>query len=92
MFTSELNQTGCLEGDILQLECSVYSENIDVLWLKNDIDIIQNEHLSISKVGKKHMMTIQFARISDSGQYGVKVGNVQKQLFVAVQGKLKSKC
>ncbi|CAC5410613.1 TTN [Mytilus coruscus] len=48
MFTSALEPVYCIEGDILQLKCTVYSEKIDVHWYKGDMEIKENETISIN--------------------------------------------
>lgn len=87
MFTSEFNQIHCIVGEKLQLKCSVYLENVNVEWFKNDKKIFENENISIENDGKYHFMTVQKAEMKDAGQYIIKAGNVQNQLAVTVKGK-----
>ncbi|CAG2185930.1 unnamed protein product [Mytilus edulis] len=85
MFTSEFNQINCIVGEKLQLKCSVYLENVNVEWFKNDKKIFENENISIENDGKYHFMTVQKAEMKDAGQYIIKAGNVQNQLAVTVK-------
>ncbi|CAG2241723.1 unnamed protein product, partial [Mytilus edulis] len=85
MFTSEFNQINCIVGENLQLKCSVYLENINVEWFRNNKKIFENENISIKNDGKYHFMSVQKAEMKDAGQYIVKAGNVQKQLTVTVK-------
>ncbi|XP_052090203.1 uncharacterized protein LOC127726788 [Mytilus californianus] len=85
IFTSEFNPISCIEGERLQLKCSVYSKDIFVKWMKDDMEIEQNENLSIYSDGKDHFLTVQQAKLSDSGEYVMTAGNVQKQQTVTVK-------
>lgn len=87
MFTSDFNQINCIVGGKLQLKCSVYLENINVEWFKNDKKVSENENISIKNDGKDHFMSVQQAEMMDAGQYIVIAGNVQKQITVTVKGK-----
>lgn len=86
MFTSELNPIKCIEGETLQLKCSVYSEDVLLEWFKGDVRINENENLLIESYGMHHCMTIQPAKLSDDGQYNIVARNVRKQVTVNVQG------
>lgn len=86
MFTSEFNPIKCIEGEMLQLKCSVYSDDINVEWFKDDAKIKQNESISIEIDGKDHFMKVKNAKLSDAGQYVMVAGNVQKQLTVTIEG------
>lgn len=86
MFTSEFNEMICIVGEKLKLKCSVYFENINVEWFKNDTKIVQNEKISIKSDGKDHFMSVQQADMMDAGQYIVIAGNVQKQITVTIKG------
>ncbi|VDI69307.1 Hypothetical predicted protein [Mytilus galloprovincialis] len=85
MFTSEFNHIKCIEGEMLQLNCSVYSEDIIVEWSKDDAKIKQNKNISIEIDGKNHYMTVKNAQLSDAGQYVMVAGNVRKQRTVTVE-------
>ncbi|CAG2213571.1 unnamed protein product [Mytilus edulis] len=95
MFTSSFDQIYCIEGEELQLKCSVYSASIQVDWFKDNSNrkkadkIERNESISIDHNGKDHVLTIQNTKITDSGQYIVIAGNVRKQFPVTVNGNLK---
>ncbi|VDI72010.1 Hypothetical predicted protein [Mytilus galloprovincialis] len=90
MFTSSFDQIYCIEGEELQLKCSVYSASIQVDWFKDNSNrkkadkIERNESISIDHNGKDHVLTIQNTKITDSGQYIVIAGNVRKQFPVTV--------
>ncbi|VDH93208.1 Hypothetical predicted protein [Mytilus galloprovincialis] len=85
MYTSEFRPMKCIEGETLQLKCSVYSEDINIEWYKDDTKVKQNKNISIEIDGKDHCMTIQQAKLSDAGQYMVSAGNVEKQVTVTVE-------
>ncbi|CAC5399888.1 MYBPC1 [Mytilus coruscus] len=91
MFTSSFEQIYCIEGEKLLLKCSVYSDSIDVKWFKDNLKqykhekIERNKNISIDSDGKDHVMTIQNAKVTDSGQYIIIAGNVRKQLSVTVE-------
>ncbi|CAC5390652.1 unnamed protein product [Mytilus coruscus] len=89
MFTSEFDPVYCIEGGILQLKCTVYSETIDVHWFKGDMEIKENENMHIIWADKTHLITFKHAKVSDSGQYWIVAGKVQKQLEVTVQALFK---
>ncbi|CAG2236637.1 TTN [Mytilus edulis] len=84
MFTSEFNTIKCIEGEILQLKCSVYSEDINVELSKVDAKDKQIGNISMQVDGKDHSMTIQQAQLSDAGQYMMSAGNVQKPVTVTI--------
>ncbi|CAG2236638.1 TTN [Mytilus edulis] len=85
MFTSEFNTIKCIEGEILQFKCSMYSEDINVELSKVDAKDKQIGNISMQVDGKDHCMTIQQAQLSDAGQYMMSAGNVHKQVTVAVE-------
>ncbi|CAC5404652.1 unnamed protein product [Mytilus coruscus] len=85
MFTSEFNPINCIEGEKLQLKCSVYSEDIHVEWFKDHKKMEQNENISIGNDGMHHCMIFQHAKLSDAGQYFMVAGNVRKQLTVTIK-------
>ncbi|CAC5387918.1 unnamed protein product [Mytilus coruscus] len=89
MFTSEFEPVYCIEGGTLQLKCTVYSETIDVHWFKGDMEIKENENIHIIWADKTHLITFKHAKVSDSGQYCIVAGKVQKQLEVTVQALFK---
>lgn len=91
MFTSKFESIYCIEGEKLHLKCSVYSEEIDVQWLKNGIEIKENENVSITSAGTDHLVTFKYAKVSDIGRYTVVARNVPKHLTVTVQGNFKAK-
>lgn len=94
MFTSSFEQMYCIEGEMLQLTCSVYSESVDVEWFKDDSNpskndkIESNEHISLNRYGKDHVLTIKNAKMRDAGLYIIIAGNVRKLLSVTVEGNL----
>ncbi|CAC5364216.1 unnamed protein product [Mytilus coruscus] len=47
--------------------------------------IERNKNVYIDSDGKDHVMTIQNAKVTDSGQYIIIAGNVRKQLSVTVE-------
>ncbi|CAG2216048.1 OBSL1 [Mytilus edulis] len=85
MLCSDLNPILCIEGEKLQLKCSVYSDDIDVEWLKDEKKIEQNDNTLIENKGRYHCMTVQHAKLSDAGQYIIVAENVQKYITVTVQ-------
>ncbi|CAC5372593.1 TTN [Mytilus coruscus] len=91
MFTSSFEQIYCIEGEQLQLKCSVYSASTEVEWFKDNANqykqdkIERNKNISIDHNGKDHVLTIQNAKITDSGKYIIIAGNVRKQLPVIVK-------
>ncbi|CAC5381003.1 unnamed protein product [Mytilus coruscus] len=89
MFTSEFEPVYCIEGGTLQLKCTVYSETINVHWFKGDIEIKETENMHIIWADKTHLITFKHAKVSDSGQYWIVAGKVQKQLEVTVQALFK---
>ncbi|CAC5423659.1 unnamed protein product [Mytilus coruscus] len=89
MFTSDFDPIFCIEGDELQLKCSVYADNIGVKWLKNKTEIKENEHISIYWDGCNHLLTFKSAQMNDSGLYSIVAGSVQKQLSVTIQALFK---
>lgn len=88
MLFSDLNPRLCIEGEKLQLKCSVYSNDIDVEWLKDEKKIEQNDNTLIESEGRYHCMTVQHAKLSDAGQYIMVAENVQKHIPVTVQGNI----
>lgn len=91
MFTSDFDPIFCIEGEVLQLKCSVYADNIGVKWLKNKTEMKENEHISINWDGCNHLLTFKPALMNDSGIYSIVAGNVQKQFTVTMQGNRKRK-
>lgn len=95
MFTSSFEHIYCIEGEKLQLKCSVYSASIAVEWYKDNANqykqhkIERNKNISIDHKGKDHVLTIQNAKKTDSGKYIIIAGNVRKELPVIVKGNLK---
>lgn len=86
MFTSEFNLDSVIEGEMFELKCSVYSEDVDVKWLKNDIEIKQNGNISIEHSGRYHHLTVHSSKLNDSGQYTIVAGNAKKEITVHVKG------
>lgn len=93
MFTSSFEHIYCIEGEKLQLKCSVYSASIEVEWFKDHVNkqhkIERNTNISIDHDGKDHVLTFRNAKITDSGKYIIIAGNVRKELPVIVKGNLK---
>lgn len=88
MFTSGFKQKYCIEGEMLQLTCSVISHIFQVDWFKDNEKINQNNNIMINSDGMHHYLTIQQAKLSDAGQYILTAGNVSKQLTVIIKGNL----
>lgn len=89
MFTSTFDPICCDEGDDLELKCTVYSEKVRVKWFKSEIEIKESQNILIQWTENNHFITFKHAKVSDSGQYWIVAGNVQKQLTVNVKGNLK---
>lgn len=87
----------CIEGEMLELKCSVYADNICVEWFKNiskryGMDTIKtNNNILIDNEGKDHVLTIKNAKVTDSGKYTIIAGHDRQQLTVTVAGKQKQK-
>lgn len=93
MFTSMLNQIHCFEGEQLQIECAVYSDNIPVEWFKNysnrfqSVKIKANNNIIINRSGENHVLTIKNCKLCDAGLYTIQAGNVRKKTKVTIEGK-----
>lgn len=85
----------CIEGEMLELKCSVYADSICVEWFKNiskryGMDRIEtNNNILIDNEGKDHVLTIKNAKVTDSGKYTIIAGHDRQQLTVTVAGKQK---
>ncbi|CAG2234249.1 TTN [Mytilus edulis] len=86
-----LNQIHCFEGEQLQIECAVYSDNIPVEWFKNDSNrfqsskIKENNNIIINRSGENHVLTIKNCKLCDAGLYTIQAGNVRKKTKVTIE-------
>lgn len=51
------------------------SASQEVTWLKNDVEITQDQHFTLVEEGLKHCLVIYDVTDFDSGQYSVKVAD-----------------
>ncbi|CAG2239834.1 unnamed protein product [Mytilus edulis] len=86
MFTSKIDPQICIEGNKLELTCSVYTDNIEVQWYKEKEHLHECENMLINTNKNQHMLNIVKTTIADSGKYYVKAGNVQMEIQVIVKG------
>lgn len=86
MFTSKIDPQICIEGNKLELTCSVYTDNIEVQWYKEKEHLHECENMLINTNKNQHMLTIVKTTIADSRKYYVKAGNVQMEIQVIVKG------
>lgn len=87
VFTSKIEPQECIEGNTLQLVCSVYADNIEVKWYKEEHEI-QCQRCLITSSEHDRMLTIKNTTVGDSGMYHVKANNVQMKIPVTVKGML----
>ncbi|VDI72377.1 Hypothetical predicted protein [Mytilus galloprovincialis] len=85
MFTSKIDPLKSLEGNKLELVCSVYADDIVVQWYKENEQVHDCENMLIDTNKNQHRLTIKKAAIMDSGKYYVKAGNVQMEIPVIVK-------
>lgn len=86
MFISKIDPQICVEGDTIQMTCSVYADGIEVQWYKGEQVLTESKNLLIHSYKTKRMLTIKKATVNDSGNYFVKVGNVEMEIPVTVKG------
>ncbi|VDI65638.1 Hypothetical predicted protein [Mytilus galloprovincialis] len=92
MFTSKIDPQICIEGNTLQLMCSVYEENIEVEWYKKKPELQQLnecENMLIQKDKNQRILTIKKATVADSGKYRVKAGHVEMEIPVTVKDRFR---
>lgn len=87
MFTSKIHPDHCTEGDSIELSCSVYTDNIEVKWYKDDNEIHECTNISITSNGNHRMLTILETTVIDSGTYIVEAQNVVMKISLKVKGK-----
>ncbi|CAG2235183.1 unnamed protein product [Mytilus edulis] len=84
VFTSKIEPQECIEGNTIQLTCSVYADNIEVKWYKEEHEI-QCQRCLITSSEHDRTLTIQNTTVGDSGMYHVKANNVQMKIPVTVK-------
>ncbi|CAG2199073.1 unnamed protein product [Mytilus edulis] len=84
VFTSKIEPQECIEGNTIQLTCSVYADNIEVKWYKEEHEI-QCQRCLITSSEHDRMLTIKNTTVGDSGMYHVKANNVQMKIPVTVK-------
>ncbi|XP_071149137.1 uncharacterized protein [Mytilus edulis] len=86
MFTSKTQiEHHCTEGDSIKLTCSVYTDNIKVKWYKDDKELNECTHISITSNGNHRMLTIVETEVIDSGTYFVKAQSVVLEMTLTVK-------
>lgn len=92
MFTFVPDQASCIEGERLQLNCSLRSKSVNVEWSKLVDDshmkakIKEEKNISIKRNGKNHVMTLKYAKPSDSGKYSINAKTIERLITVNVTG------
>ncbi|CAG2227944.1 unnamed protein product [Mytilus edulis] len=84
VFTSKIEPHECIEGSTIQLTCSVYADNIEVKWYKEEHEL-QCQRYLITSSEHDRMLTIKNTTVGDSGMYHVKATNVQMKIPVTVK-------
>ncbi|VDI65032.1 Hypothetical predicted protein [Mytilus galloprovincialis] len=84
VFTSKIEPQECIEGNSLQLTCSVYADNIEVKWYKEEHEL-QCQRYLITSSEHDRMLTIKNTTVGDSGMYHVKAIKVQMKIPVTVK-------
>ncbi|CAG2239836.1 unnamed protein product [Mytilus edulis] len=92
MFTSNIQiEHHCTEGDNIKLKCSVYTDNIEVKWYKENNELHECTHISITSNGNHRMLTIVETEVTDSGTYFVKAQSVVLEMSLTVKGNFVTK-
>ncbi|VDI76702.1 Hypothetical predicted protein [Mytilus galloprovincialis] len=85
MFTSKIEPQICIEGNKLQMVCSVYADNIEVQWYKEKQQLHDCENMLIHINKNQRILTIKKPTVADSGKYYVKAGKVEMEVSVTVK-------
>ncbi|KAM3614049.1 uncharacterized protein V6R79_009065 [Siganus canaliculatus] len=65
-----------MEGKSLCLTCFIDGEPApEIFWLRNDKEIVDQEHFTITKESKRSTITINKVNMEDSGKYSIYVRN-----------------
>lgn len=89
MFISKTDPQICIEGNRLELTCSLYTDNIEIHWYKEKEKLFDCGNIAINTNKNQRMLIIEKATVEDSGIYYVKAGNVEIDIPVTVKGNFK---
>ncbi|CAC5368038.1 TTN [Mytilus coruscus] len=86
-FTSKSKSQNCIEGDNIQLSCSVFSDRLEVKWYKWKQELHECPDILITKNGFQRILTILNSTVRDSGTYYAKAGKEQTDIQVTVKAR-----
>lgn len=88
-FTRKLKDIACIEGAKVRLTCEVIDDNMEGQWLKDGIEITNNEKYIFHTSGKHHKLTINTVDTRDSGDYMISVNGRTRSANIKVTGEQK---
>lgn len=86
MFTTEIGQQLCIEGNPIQVTCLVNADNVEVEWYNGSKKIHECMNVSKTSNGRQHTLRIENSTMGDSGMYKVMSENVTMEFKVTVKG------
>ncbi|XP_046554801.1 titin-like [Haliotis rubra] len=82
--TVPLSDNECLEGETVSFICEISKENVPVAWMKDGLDISEEDGYQFIIDGKQHILKIPDANLYHDAEYTIVVGNNESsaRLFV----------
>lgn len=74
-----------LTGDDIHISCKTRRKNLSARWYKDDFQITNITEYKDKE--QEHTLTIQKAKMSDSGVYCIQVEGRKRQIHLKVEGK-----
>lgn len=89
-FTGKLQNRTAVEKDQVKLVCELSKASADVKWFHNDKELTPSKNVSVGVDGKKRILLIRKAEMSDAGEYACDCGSDATRALLTVEGKRKS--
>ncbi|XP_023278851.1 obscurin-like protein 1 isoform X1 [Seriola lalandi dorsalis] len=72
------------EGAVISIECELSRHNVNVKWIKNEVEVKPGKDLRIYGMGRKRFLQIMKCHVSDSGTYTCDAGDAITSCTVEV--------
>ena len=85
-FTKPLADVQLVEGQDVDLECTVSRPGLTAEWTKDGVEVIASDRIKPKSVDTTHMLHIANVELDDAAEYVVKVGDSTSKSTLVVEG------